>query len=85
MILAYFLAWAVIGLGIGWAFKTLMPGFRDPRTAIILAVIGAVAAGFIAYAYGLQPALGASLMAAGSGAIVLSIAFMFYQIGRKSP
>jgi uncharacterized membrane protein YeaQ/YmgE (transglycosylase-associated protein family) len=81
----YFLAWLLIGLGIGWAFKTLMPGFRNPRTVIILAVIGAIGGGFIAYAVGVQPPLGASPMAAGSGAIVFSIVFMFYEIGQKSP
>jgi len=85
MLLTYFLLWVVIGLGIGWAFTTLMPGIRHARTAMVLAVIGAVVAGLITYGFGVQPALGASLMAAGSGAIVLSIAFMFYEIAQKSP
>ena len=78
--MTFYLAWLIVGVIVGWGFKTFVPGARSSlTTAIVLGVIGAVVGGLLTNAYGKAAVLGPSVMGAALGAVVFSALLTFYQ------
>lgn len=78
--MGFYLSWLVVGLIVGWAFKTFIPGRRSLLPAVVAGIVGAFAGGWLANTFGKAPVLGASIMAAMLGATVFSGVLTAYQL-----
>jgi len=76
----FYLAWLVVGLVIGWAFKAFVPGQRALLPAVVLGVIGSFVGGMLANSLGRAAVLGPSVMGAVLGATLLSAVLLVYQL-----
>jgi uncharacterized membrane protein YeaQ/YmgE (transglycosylase-associated protein family) len=79
----FFLAWLLVGVVIGWAFKRFVPGERATLPAVVLGVIGAFVGGLLANSMGKAAVLGPSVMAAVLGATLFSAVLLAYQMRQR--
>ena len=78
--MAFYLSWLAVGLIVGWAFKTFIPGQRSLIPAVVSGIVGAFVGGWAANTFGKAPVLGASIMGAMLGATLFSGVLAAYQL-----